>query len=115
MHINGEHVDTAENLDIIMPIYNLLEYSVNYADSSGSLYQFKRDEQNMNNENIADVTTADSSSFKYKSNILGNLAADVANGKLENAKLAVPLKYLGNFFRSLKIPLINCKLHLELN
>ena len=115
MHINGEHVGTAENLDIIMPIYNLLEYSVNYADSSGSLYQFKRDEQNMNNENIADVTTADSSSFKYKSNILGNLAADVANGKLENAKLAVPLKYLGNFFRSLKIPLINCKLHLELN
>ena len=115
MHINGEHVDTAENLDIIMPIYNLLEYSVNYADSSGTLYQFKRDEQNMNNENIADVTTADSSSFKYKSNILGNLAADVANGKLENAKLAVPLKYLGNFFRSLKIPLINCKLHLELN
>ena len=43
-HINDEHIETAENLDIIMPMYNLLEYSDNYADSSGSLYQFKRDE-----------------------------------------------------------------------
>ena len=40
-HINAEHFHTAENLDIIMPMYNLLEYSDNYADSSGSLYQFK--------------------------------------------------------------------------
>ena len=47
-----------------MPMYNLLEYSDNYADSSVSLYQFKRDEQNMNNVNPADVTTDDSSSFK---------------------------------------------------
>ena len=51
-HINDEHVETAENLDIIMPMYNLIEYSDNYADSSGSLYQFKRDEQNINNGNI---------------------------------------------------------------
>ena len=49
-------------------MYNLIEYSDNYADSSGSLYQFKRDEQNMDNGNIA-VTTADSPSFKYKSSI----------------------------------------------
>ena len=42
-HINDEHVETAENLDIIMPMYNLIDYSDNYADCSGSLYQFKRD------------------------------------------------------------------------
>ena len=42
-HINDEHVETAENLDIIIPMYNLIEHSDNYADSSGSLYQFKRD------------------------------------------------------------------------
>ena len=47
-HINDEHVETAENLDIVMPMYNLIEYSDNYADSSGSLYQFKRDESPMN-------------------------------------------------------------------
>ena len=34
--INDEHVETAENLDIIMPMYNLIEYSDNYADFSGS-------------------------------------------------------------------------------
>ena len=39
-HINNEHVETVENLDIIMPMYNLIEYSDKYADSSGSLYQF---------------------------------------------------------------------------
>ena len=66
-----------------MPMYNLLKYSDNYADSSGSLCQFKRDEQNMNNGNIADVTTADSSSFKYKSSILGDLVAAGANGVLK--------------------------------
>ena len=43
-HINDEHVETAGNLDIIMPMYNLIEYCDNYADSSGGLYQFKRDE-----------------------------------------------------------------------
>ena len=47
-HINDEHVETTENLDIIMPMCNLIEYSDNYADSSGSLYQFKRDESPMN-------------------------------------------------------------------
>ena len=47
-HKNDEHVETAENLDIIMLMYNLIEYSDNYADSSGSLYQFKRDESPMN-------------------------------------------------------------------
>ena len=47
-HINDEHVETAEKLDIIMPMYNLIEYSDNYADSSGRLCQFKRDESPMN-------------------------------------------------------------------
>ena len=63
-HIHDEHVETAENLDIIIPMHNLLEYSDNYADSSKSLWKFKRDEQNMNNRNPANVTINDSSSFK---------------------------------------------------
>ena len=48
-HINDEHVDNADNLDIIMSMYNLIEYSDNYSDSSGYLWQFKRDKQNMDN------------------------------------------------------------------
>ena len=62
-HINDKHAETAENLDIIMPMYNLLEYSDNYTGSSGNLWHFKRDKQNMNKENPADITTDGSSSF----------------------------------------------------
>ena len=53
-HINDEHVETAENLDIIMPMYTLIEYSERYADSSGSLYQFKRDESPTNDDGNLD-------------------------------------------------------------
>ena len=66
-HKNDEYVDNAHNLDIVMPVYNLIEYSDNYSDTSGSLWHFKRDKQNMNNGNPANVATADSSYFKYKS------------------------------------------------
>ena len=62
-HINDEHVETAKNLDIIMPMYNLLEYSDNYADSSGNLYQFKRDEFLMNGGNPLNVAL-DNSNMK---------------------------------------------------
>ena len=69
--LKDEHVDNADNIDIIMPMHNLIEYSVNYSDTSGSLRQFKRDEENMNNGNPNNVTT-DSSSFKYKSSFLNH-------------------------------------------
>ena len=105
-HTNYERVDNADNLDIIMPMY--------YSDAPGSLWQFKRDEQNMNNGNPAHVTTADWSSFKYKSSFFKS-PTDDDNGVFENVKIAVPLKYLGNFWRSLEMSLINCKIHLELN
>ena len=48
-----------------MPMYNLIEYSDNYSDTSGSLRQFKRNEQNMNNGNPADVTTDGLLPFKH--------------------------------------------------
>ena len=65
-HINDEHIDTAEYLDIIMSIYILIEYSDNYSDTSGNLWQFKRDGKNMDNRTPVGVTTNSSSSFKYK-------------------------------------------------
>ena len=113
-HINDEHVDNADNLDIVMPMYNLIEYSDNYSDTSGILWQFKRDEQNMNNGNRVEVTAADSSSFKYKSRFFKTPAA-TDNGVFKTVKMAVPLKYLSNFWRSLEMSLINCKIHLELD
>ena len=112
LEINDEHVDTAENLDITMPMYNLIEYSDNYQDSSATLYQYKRDEPPEANA-INDLTTDTSSSFKYKVSLLGNPV--VANNIARiNVKVVVPLKYLSNFFRSLEMPLINCKIKLNL-
>ena len=100
-----------------MPMYNLIEYSDNYADSSGSLYQFKRDESPTNDDgNPLNVALDNSASFKYKASLLAK--ADDADGidrSLKNIKIVVPLKYLSKFFRSLEMPLINCKVHLELN
>ena len=112
LEINDEHVDTAENLDITMPMYNLIEYSDNYQDSSATLYQYKRDEP-PENDAVADLTADNSSSFKYKVSLLGNPVPD-GNAAKTSVKVVVPLKYLGNFFRSLEMPLINCKIKLNL-
>ena len=102
LEINDEHIDTAENLDIVMPKYNLIEYSDNYQDSSATLYQNKRDEPPEANA-IDDVTIDNSNSFKYKVSLLGNpVVAD--NIAKRSVKVVVPLKYLSNFFRSLEMP-----------
>ena len=70
-HINDEHVDGAYNLDIIMPMYNLIEYSDNYSDTSGSLWQFTRDESLLTNGgNHDNVSVNNSTSSKYKSSLI---------------------------------------------
>ena len=111
LEINDEHVDTAENLDIVMPMYNLIEYSDNYQDSSATLYQYNRDEPPVDIAN--NLTINNSSSFKYKVDLLGTPVV-VNNVARLNVKIAVLLKYLSNFFRSLEMPLINCKIKLNL-
>ena len=106
--INETFVDYAENINIAMPMYNLIEYSDNYSDTSGSLWQFKRDEI----EGDVDLTINNASSFKYKANLIGNTEN---NGRKNGVKIAAPLKYLCNFWRSLEMPLINCKLNFRWN
>ena len=95
LEINEEHVDTAENLDITMPMYNLIEYSDNYQDSSATLYQYKRDEP-PEDDAVADLTADNSSSFKCKVSLLGNPVLD-GNITKRSVKVVVPLKYLSNF------------------
>ena len=104
--INDKHVEKAEDLDIVMPMYNLLEYSDNYQDSTGSLYQFKRDEPPDDNVDVANNT----SSLVYKSKLISG----TDDNNVNNIKLVVPLKYVSSFFRSLEMPIINCKIDLEL-
>ena len=112
LEINDEHVDTAENLDTTMLMYNLIEYSDNYQDSSATLYQYKRDEP-PEDDAVADLTADNSSSFKNKVSLLGNPVLD-GNITKRSVKVVVPLKYLSNSFRSLEMPLINCKIKLNL-
>ena len=112
LEIIDEHVNTAENLDIVMPMYNLIEYSDNYQDSSATLYQYKRDEP-PEGDPIPNLAVDNSSSFKYKVELSGDpVVAD--NIARRNVKVVVPLKYLSNFFRSVEMPLINCKIKLNL-
>ena len=106
-----------------MPMYNLLEYSKNYRKTIGSLYNYYRVElTNDGDDNFANRNVVNSNAFKYKNKIIGNTynidaAATVCDVNKEGAKateLAIPLKYLGNFWRALNIPLISCKVSLEL-
>ena len=98
-----------------MSMYNSIEYSDNYSDTSGISQQFKRDESPiMAARNPDNISTASPTSFKCKSGFFKSF--DVAdNGVSKNVKTAVPLKYLSNFWRSLKMPLINFKIYLEVN
>ena len=122
--INNELTEDADDLDIVMPMYNLLEYSQNYRKTIGSLYNYYRDELSDGNNpnNFLNTNVVNSSSFKYKNKITGNtynVAAGAAGhdankiGK-QDVELAIPLKYLGNFWRALNMPLISCEVSLEL-
>ena len=111
LEINDEHVNTAENLDLVMAMYNLIEYSDNYQNSSATLYQYKQDEPLANL--INNLTQVNSKSFNYKIKLLGNpVHADGIARR--NVKIVVPLKHLSIFFRSLEMCLINCKIKLNL-
>ena len=122
--INNEFIEDAEDLDIIMPMYNILEYSKNYTKTIGLLHNYYRDELSDDNNpnNFTNTNVVNSNTFKYKNKITGNTynVAEGADGHDANrvgkqdVELAIPLKYLGNFWRALNIPLISCEVFLEL-
>ena len=101
--INNTQIDNAKDIDIVMPMYKLIEYSDNYAKTSGSLWQYFRDEPNNN--------LADSESLKLKIKITGKTSA---NDNEKDVEIMVPLKYLSIFWRTLEMPLINCEVNLIL-
>ena len=113
--INGVKTDNAEDLDVVMPMYNLLAYSKNYRKTTGSLWNYYGDEP-------SNPLSSDSESFKYKTSIQGNTYnIDVGEAGYDENKVgknetevAIPLKHLSNFWRSLNIPLINCEVELTL-
>ena len=101
---NGVKIDNAEDLDVVMPMYNLLEYSKNYRKTTGSLWNYYRDELNSSTDNNNKThSILNSGSFDYKENFMEN---GVTHNNLtkNDVKVVVPLKHLSNFWRSLNIP-----------
>ena len=98
--INNTQIDNAEYIDIVMPMYNLIEYSDNYSKTSGSLWQYCKDIPAVNNAgNIVDFTATNTTdSFKFKTKITGQTNND---GEINGVEIMVPLKYLSNFWRTL--------------
>ena len=133
--INDVLVENAEDLDTVMPMYNLLEYSKSYSKTSGSLWNYYRDEltDETNDNNGPNKNVINSKSFKYKTSIIGrtyNVPRRItgADGNTANnpnydgnkkgtkeVEIAVPLKHLGNFWNGLNIRLINCEVSLALS
>ena len=101
MHKQFIQTENAQDIDIVMPMYNLIEYSDNYSKTSGSLWQYCKDEPSDN--------LADSESFKSKVKITGKTPDD---GNTKDVEIIVPLKYFSNFWRTLEMRLINCEVNL---
>ena len=99
--INNTQVDNAKDIDIVMPMYNLIEYSDNYSKTSGSLWQYCKDIPAVNNNgDIVDFNGANATdSFNFKAKITGQTGDD---GEISNVEIMVPLKYLSIFGELLK-------------
>ena len=98
--INNTDIDNAQNIDIVMLMYNLIEYSNNYLKTYGSLWRYYKDDPMTQSE-----------SFKSKIKITGKTPEA---GNTKDVEIIVPLKYLSNFWRTLEMPLINCEVNLIL-
>ena len=123
--IYGLQIDNAEDLDVVIPMYNLLEYNRNYIKTRGSLRNYYRDEP-------SNPLSSNSKSFKYNTSITGNTCyvnatiVDDNGDQIPNPKyvankaskseteVVIPLKHLSNFWKSLNILLINCEIELIL-
>ena len=106
--INNADIDNAKYIDIVMPIYNLIEYSDIYSKTCGSLWQYCKEIPAVNNNgNIVDFNSA---AANRKAKITGQTNN---NGRID-VEIMVPLKYLSNFWRTLEMPLINCEIELIL-
>ena len=110
--INNTQIDNAKDIDIVMPVYNLIEYSDNYAKTTGSLWQYCKDipARNDNNEIVFFTRNNLTDSFNVRVKITGQ----TGNNGTKNVEIMVPLKYLSNFWRILEMPLINCEVNLIL-
>ena len=111
--INNTQIDNTEYINIVMPMYNVIEYTNNYSKTSGSLWQYCKEipavDDNGNIVAFSQANNTDSFNFKNK------LTGQTNNDGIINVEIMVPLKYLSNFWRTLEMPLINCEIELILD
>ena len=98
--INDTQIDNLKDLDVVMLMYNLIAYSDNYSRTIARLWQYHKDK--------ARNSITDSYSFKLKS----ILVANTDEHGVINLEIAVSLKYLSNFWRTIEMCLINCEINL---
>ena len=100
--INNTQINNAKHIDIVMPMFNLIEYSNNYSKTCGNLWKYCKDIPAVNNNgNIVNFHWANATdSFNFKAKITGQIDDD---GKIDNVEIMVPLKYLSNFWRTLEM------------
>ena len=115
---NNRLINNAEYLDIVIPMYNLLEYCDNYSLKSESLWNYYKNEMNDDGAEVNDANfkinngkVTKSRSFEYKTQITRNTPA---NDNILDTENVVPLKYLSNFWRYLSLSFINCEIELDL-
>ena len=112
---NCVKIDNAEDLGVVMPMYNLLEYSKNYKKANDTLWNYYRD-------GPTNPLSSNSESFKHKASITGNTYSngdgeeeyDQINVRKNKTEVVLLVKHLSNFSRSLNIPLINCEVEIIL-
>ena len=108
---NNAQVDDAHDIHVVMPMYNLIEYS-DISKTSGILWQYCRDEPALDDDDaITDFNVAYTNSFKIKEKVAGQTGGN----RTKKAEIMVPLKYLTNFWRTLEMPLIDCEANPDLN
>ena len=111
--INNSQEDNAQYIDVVIPMYNLIEYNGYCWKTSGTLWQHCRDEPDLAADNtITDFIEANviTDSFKRKDIIKGQ----TGDNGTKNMEIMKPLKYLSNFWKTLEMPLINCEINLSL-
>ena len=95
--INDTKIDNASDINMVIAMYSLIEYSNNYSKTSGSLWQYYKDIPAVNNNcSIVEFNGANATdSFNFKAKITGQTGD---NGRIDNIEIMVPLKYLRYFW-----------------
>ena len=110
--INNTQVDNAKDIDIVMPMHNLIEYSDNYSKTSGSLWQYCKNIPAVDNNNA--IVNVAKNNLTDLFNVNVKMTGQTEDDGIKNVEIMVPLKYLSNIWGTLEMSLINCEINLIL-